>query len=207
MLAVLVGLAVVVAVALVTTSGNGDDDKKSPTESGGSTRSPSPSFSIPSEFPSELPSLPSDLPSELPSEFPSDLPSELPSGLESLFPSLADDEVPFYLLRTGDCFNANDGQPGQAARRSCGTPHDAEVVKVAELNGSYSTDAALQKAASALCEAPLERKAAQQPAGTVRGTLVQYPDPGGYEVGIDNVACSLAADIGSGTHKLMQPLK
>jgi hypothetical protein len=79
-------------------------------------------------------------------------------------------------------------------------------VKVAELNGSYTTDAALQKAASALCEAPLERKAAQQPAGTIRGTLVQYPDPGTYEIGIDNVACSLAADIGSGTHKLTKPL-
>ncbi|MFJ4828724.1 hypothetical protein ACIP79_02105 [Streptomyces sp. NPDC088747] len=209
MLAVLVGLGVIVAVALAVTGGDGDQDNKSPTESGGSTRSPSPSFSIPTELPSELPSgLPSELPSlpsELPSEVPS-LPSELPSGLESLFPTLADDEVPFYLLRAGDCFNTNDSLPGQAAKRSCGTPHDAEVVKVAELNGSYSTDAALKKAASALCEAPLERKAAQQPAGTVRGTLVQYPDPRGYDVGIDNVACSLAADVGSGSHKLTAPL-
>ncbi|WP_406350687.1 hypothetical protein [Streptomyces sp. NBC_00658] len=201
LLAVIVGVGIIVAVALVATGGDGDQDKKSPTESGGSTGSPTPSFSIPSELPSELPSLPSELPSELPS-----LPSELPSGLESLIPSLADDEVPFYLLRTGDCFDTNDSLPGQAAKRSCGTPHDAEVVKVAELNGSYTTEAALKKAASALCEAPLERKAAQQPTGTVRGTLVQYPDPGGYEIGIDNVACSLAADIGSGTHKLTKPL-
>ncbi|WP_329548988.1 hypothetical protein OG548_39070 [Streptomyces sp. NBC_01356] len=190
LLAVIVGVGIIVAVALVATGGDGDPDKKSPNESGGSTGSPTPSFSIPSELPSELPSLP----------------SELPSGLESLIPSLADDEVPFYLLRTGDCFDTNDSLPGQAAKRSCGTPHDAEVVKVAELNGSYTTEAALKKAASALCEAPLERKAAQQPTGTVRGTLVQYPDPGGYEIGIDNVACSLAADIGSGTHKLTKPL-
>ncbi|MFF1676850.1 hypothetical protein [Streptomyces sp. NPDC058256] len=190
LLAVIVGVGIIVAVALVATSGDGDQDKKSPTESSGGTGSPTPSFSIPSELPSELPSLP----------------SELPSGLESLIPSLADDEVPFYLLRTGDCFDTNDSLPGQAAKRSCGTPHDAEVVKVAELNGSYTTEAALKKAASALCEAPLERKAAQQPTGTVRGTLVQYPDPGGYEIGIDNVACSLAADIGSGTHKLTKPL-
>ncbi|MFC9843167.1 hypothetical protein [Streptomyces sp. NPDC127595] len=206
MLAVLVGLGIIVAVALVTTNGGGDEDKKSPSESGGSTRSPTPSFSIPSAFPSELPSLPSELPSGLPSEFPSGLPSELPSGLESLFSNLAEDEMPFYLLRTGDCFDTSDGQPGQAAKRSCAAPHDAEVVKVAELNGSYTTDAALQKAASTLCEAPLERKAAQQPAGTIRGTLVQYPDPGSYQIGIDKVACSLAADIGSGTHKLTEPL-
>ena len=201
MLAVVVGLAVVVAVALAVTRGDGDQEKKSPTESSGGTQSPTPSFSIPSELPSELPSLPSELPSELPS-----LPSEVPSGLESLFLTPADDEVPFYLLRAGDCFNMNDSRPGQAVKRSCGTPHDAEVVKVAELDGSYTTEAALKKAASALCEATLERKAAQQPVGTVRGTLVQYPDPAGYGIGIDKIACSLVADVGSGIHKLTKPL-
>jgi len=35
---------------------------------------------------------------------------------------------------------------------------------------------------------------------------VQYPDSSGYEIGIDKVACSLAADIGEGTHKLTKPL-
>lgn len=110
------------------------------------------------------------------------------------------------MLKRGDCFDTNDSRPGQAARRSCRTPHDAEVVKVAELEGPYTTDAALKKAASALCAETLDRKAAQQPEGTVRGTLVQYPGPGGYKMGIDNVACSLAADV-DGDRKLTKPLK
>ncbi|MFD8419279.1 hypothetical protein [Streptomyces sp. NPDC059668] len=151
--------------------------------------------------------LPSGLPSELPSGLPSGLLSGLPSGLESLVPDLADDEVPYYMLGTGDCFDTSAARPGQAAKRSCGAPHDAEVVEVGELNGTYATDSALKKAASALCEAPLERRAAHQSAGTVRGTLVQYPDSGIYRTGIDKVTCSLAADVGDGTHRLTAPLK
>jgi hypothetical protein len=143
-----------------------------------------------------VPSLPSDLPTGL-----------VPSDLRSLFPSLADDDVPYYLLRKGDCFDTDDALPGQAARRECTQPHDAEVVKVSELNGTYTTEAALKKAASALCKAPLEQKASYQAAGTVRETLVQYPDTGSYETGIDKVACSLAAGVGKGTHKLTGPLK
>ncbi|MFF4349808.1 hypothetical protein [Streptomyces sp. NPDC001530] len=200
MLAVIVALGAV-AVAVVATGGDGEQDKKSPTES--TRRSPSPSLSIPSE----LPSVPSEVPSVVPT-LPSDVPSGVvPSDLPSLFPTLANDEVPYYMLKKGDCFDTDDSLPGQAAKRSCTKPHDAEVVKVAELNGSYSTDAALKKAASALCEATLERSAARQPAGTVRGTLVQYPDSSGYKIGIDNVACSLSADIGKGTRKLTKPLK
>ncbi|MCX4992619.1 MULTISPECIES: hypothetical protein [unclassified Streptomyces] len=201
----IVGIGVIVAVAVAATGG-GTNDKKTPTESTG--RSPSPSLSLPSA----LPSLPSGLPSVVPS-LPSDLPTELvptelvPTDLESLLPSLADDEVPYYMLQKGDCFDTDDGLPGQAVKRTCTEPHDAEVVKVAELDGTYKTNAALKKAASTLCQGPLERKAAGQAAGTVRDTLVQYPDSGGYKVGIDKVACSLAADVGKGTHKLTKPLK
>jgi hypothetical protein len=198
---VIVGVGVIVVVAAAA-AGGGGKDKKSPTESTG--RSPSPSLSLPSELQSLLPS---GLPSVVPS-LPSDLPSGLvPSDLRSFLPSLADDEVPYYMLRKGDCFDADESLPGQAVKRRCTQPHDAEVVKVSELNGTYTTNAALKKAASALCKAPLERKAAGQAAGTVRDTLVQYPDTGGYRTGIDKVACSLAADIGKGTHKLTRPLK
>lgn len=56
-------------------------------------------------------------------------------------------------------------------------------------------------------QGPLERKAAGQAAGTVRDTVVQYPDTGGYRTGIDKVACSLAAGVGKGSHKLTEPLK
>ncbi|WP_194238514.1 hypothetical protein [Streptomyces spongiae] len=187
----IVALGAVAAVALVVTSGDGTSDEKAPAGNSRSTgSSPTPSLSIPSQLPSELPSLPSDLPSDL----------------DSLFPAPVGDEVPYYMLQEGDCFNMNDSRPGQAAKRSCSKPHDAEVVQVTELEGTYTTDAALKQAASALCEETLDRKAARQPAGTVRGTLVQYPDPNGYELGIDNVACSLSADPG-GDRKLTKPLK
>lgn len=202
-IAVIVVVGVVVAIAAAATGGGGDD-KKAPTETTASSpSSPSPSLSLPSE----LPSLPTELPSAVPS-LPTELPTGLvPSGLESLVPTLAADEVPYYMLRKGDCFDTDAALPGQAAKRSCTEPHDAEVVKIAELNGTYTTDATLKKAASALCKAPLERKAADQAAGTVRNTLVQYPDTGSYRIGIDNVACSLAANVGKGAGRLSKPLK
>lgn len=189
---------------VLATSGNDAQGPKPPAESSGSTgRSPLPSLSIPTELPSGLPSkLPSGLPSELPSGLPSEFPSELPSGLESLFVAPADDEVPYYMLTVGDCFDADAGSPGQAIKRSCRAPHDAEVVKVAELEGTYPTDTALREAASALCEPTLRSEEAQQPPDTVGGTLVQYPDPASYRLGIDKVTCSLAA----GSGRLTEPL-
>ncbi|WP_328497938.1 hypothetical protein OHS59_38460 [Streptomyces sp. NBC_00414] len=196
LLAVILAVGVIAAVVLVASGGDGSSDKKRPTESGSTTgKLPSPSLSIPSQVPSELPSLPSGVP------------SELPSGVESFLPSLAGDEVPYYMLRTGDCFDIDDDRPGQAVKRSCGGKHDAEVVKVTELEGAYTTDAALKKAASGLCQEPLDDKAAKQPTGTVRGTLVQYPDPAGFKIGIDKVTCSLAANAGEGDRKLTKPLR
>lgn len=199
-IAVVIVVGVVVAWVVSATGGDGKD-KKSPSES--TAGSPSPSLSLPSG----LPSLPTSLPSVVPS-LPTDLPTDLvPSGLESLVPTLGADQVPYYMLRKGDCFDTDTALPGQAAKRPCTAPHDAEVVRIAELNGTYTTDAALKKAASALCAASLERKAARQAAGTVRNTLVQYPDSRSYKIGIDNVACSLAADVGKGTDRLNKPLK
>lgn len=190
-----------VAAIVLMASGN-DDDSPGDKPSASASSSPRPTLSLPTELPSKLPT---KLPTQLPSQFPTDLPSEFPSGLESLIPSFASDEVPYYMLRTGDCFDTDVDRPGQAAKRSCGKPHDAEVVKIAELEGDYTTDTALKKAASDLCERTLDSKAADQPGGTVRGILVQYPDPAGYRLGIDNVACSLAADT-EGTRKLTAPL-
>ncbi|CAM5255731.1 hypothetical protein SALBM135S_01565 [Streptomyces alboniger] len=145
------------------------------------------------------------MPTELPSEVPS-LPTDLPRDLDSLIPTPAGGEVPYYQMKPGDCFNVNAVKPGRVAKKPCGTPHDAEVVDIAELKGSYTTNAQLKKAASDLCRRPLERKARSQPSGTVRGTLVQYPDASGYKIGIDDVACSLAGDGGEGKNKLTKPL-
>ncbi|MFD7707205.1 hypothetical protein ACFV6E_01235 [Streptomyces sp. NPDC059785] len=202
MLAAAVALGAI-AVVLLVTGGGDSPEKKPPAETGGGTsRSPEPSLSIPSELPSELPS---GLPSEVPSELPSRLPSDFPSDLQTLFATPAGKDVPYYMLKAGDCFDADADQPGQAARRSCREPHDAEVVTVEELEGIHETDAALRKAALALCEKPLARAAAEQPGRAVRVTLVQYPDTATYRIGIDSVACSLSA--GAGSHGLSRPLK
>lgn len=81
LLTVLVAAAVVLAVVLMGSGSHGTGDEKGPDGSGTSaSRSPRPSFSLPTELPSRLPSR---LPTELPSGFPSTLPSEL----ESLLPS------------------------------------------------------------------------------------------------------------------------
>lgn len=84
------------------------------------------------------------------------------------------------LLRKGDCFNADAAHPGQAAKRACGGPHDAELVNVAELEGDYATGGALKDAASALRRPTLERNAAGQPADTARGSLLRYPATAGH---------------------------
>lgn len=171
-LAVIVTLGAGSAVALVATSGDGSSDKKSPSESDSATGGlPTPSLSIPSELPSELPSLPTDVPSGLPSGVPTDL--------DSLLPSLAGDDVPYYMLQTGDCFNIDDTKPGQATKRSCRAAHDAEVVKVAELEGTYATDAALKKAASALCAKPWTRRRPSSPPAPCGAPWCSIPTPRG----------------------------
>ncbi|WP_369216396.1 hypothetical protein [Streptomyces flavofungini] len=134
------------------------------------------------------------------------MPTDFPTDLDSLIPTPAGGDVPYYRLKAGDCFNVSAGKPGQASKKACGTPHDAEVVELALLKGSYTTNTQLKKAAADLCRRPLERKARSQPSATVRGTLVQYPNTSGYRTGIADVACSLAGDSGAGKRKLTGPL-
>lgn len=109
---------------------------------------------------------------------PSEIPSELPTEVPSDLPSGLPSDFPSEL--------------------PSGLPSD--------LPSGLGDVESLKKAAAALCEKPLERKAQAQPSGTVQGTLVQYPDAAGYKAGIDNVACSLAADGGSGDRNLTEPL-
>ncbi|MGI5424277.1 hypothetical protein [Streptomyces sp. CA-179760] len=88
LLTVLVALAAVSAVVLMARAGDDSPDGKQPAES--TSRTPAPSYGIPTKLPSELPS---ELRTRLPSGFPSRLPSDLPSDLESLLPSLDTGEL------------------------------------------------------------------------------------------------------------------
>ncbi|MFE5943182.1 hypothetical protein [Streptomyces sp. NPDC056480] len=108
--------------------------------------------------------------------------------------------VSFETLRVGDCFDIDRGAPGTALRRSCDTPHHAELVARLRLTGRHTTDMAIREAATLLCREPLRRKAARQPLGTRWTTFVQYPYRTSYLLGSDAVACSLAAgSTGDGT--------
>ncbi|MEV4941438.1 hypothetical protein [Streptomyces zaomyceticus] len=113
--------------------------------------------------------------------------------------------VSFEALRVGDCFDIDRGAPGTALRRSCDTPHRAELVARLRLTGLRATDEAIREAATLLCREPLRRKAARQPAGTRWTTFVQYPYRTSYLLGADTVACSLAAPSAIGgmiSHRL-----
>ncbi|NGO81916.1 hypothetical protein G6045_40695, partial [Streptomyces sp. YC504] len=207
LLAVIVAVGVIAAVFLVATGdGNGGGDGENPDPS--ATKKPTPSLSIPSELPTGIPTdLPTGLPTGFPTDLPTGLPTDIPTALPTDFASPAGDETPYFLLAAGDCFDVGTSAQGYAVRKSCTSAHDAEVVKIAELEGTYGTEQAIRSAASKLCQGPLDTKAAKQPAGTVRGTLVQYPDPTGFQTGIDSVACSLSGDTKAGGRKLTKPLK
>ncbi|MER5309302.1 hypothetical protein ABT034_16110 [Streptomyces sp. NPDC002773] len=113
--------------------------------------------------------------------------------------------VSFEALRVGDCFDIDRDAPGTALRRSCDTPHNAELVVRLRLTGVHATDLAVREAATLLCREPLRRKAALQPLGTRWTTFVQYPYRTSYLLGSDTVACSLAAPSATGG-KLSRPL-
>ncbi|MFB7512500.1 hypothetical protein [Streptomyces sp. NPDC056144] len=106
--------------------------------------------------------------------------------------------VAFEALRVGQCFDIDRAAPGTALRRSCDTPHHAEMVARPRLTGRFADDRTIRAAATALCRVPLREKAAQQPAGTRWTTFVQFPYRTSYLLGSDAVACSLVAPAAEG---------
>lgn len=127
------------------------------------------------------------------------------SDFASGMPTPSNGKLPFYLLKVGDCYDLPAGGGGNNDAASCNGPHDAEVVTTHRLDAGLTTESAIKGKASSLCGGELERKAARQPAGTTRGTYIQYPSLSGYKLGIKSVSCSLMADR-TGTKKLTKPL-
>lgn len=127
------------------------------------------------------------------------------SDFASRMPTPSNGKLPFYLLKVGDCYDLPAGGGGNNDSASCNGPHDAEVVTTHRLDAGLTTESAIKGKASSLCRGELERRAARQPAGTTRGTYIQYPSLSGYKFGIKSVSCSLMADR-TGTKKLTKPL-
>ncbi|MGG7570268.1 hypothetical protein [Streptomyces sirii] len=151
-------------------------------------------------------SSPSATPSEStsPSAYPS--PSESADGTDSSgTPSPSSSQIPFYLLKVGDCYDLAKDGGGNNDAASCDGPHDAEVVTTHRLGTGLTTESEIKDKAASLCRNELERKATRQPAGTAEGTYVQYPSLKGYKFGIKSVSCSLMGNR-TGTKKLTKPL-
>ncbi|MGX7760624.1 hypothetical protein ACWQ06_18490 [Streptomyces angustmyceticus] len=179
-------LAAVIAVVVVANSDDGGNNRARPSGSS--------AVATPSESASAAPSY-------------DPTPTATPAGsdAESGLPTPADGRIPFYLLKTGDCYDLREGGGGNNDRASCTGPHDAEVVTVHRLASGLTTETGIRSKASALCRDELEHTAARQPAGTAEGTYVQYPTLNGYKIGIKTVTCSLTGNS-TGTKKLTQPL-
>ncbi|MEW9515849.1 hypothetical protein [Streptomyces tubercidicus] len=179
-------LAAVITVIVVSNSDDSGNPRAQPTSSSvGATPSESAS--------------PTPYGDPTPSATPTD------SDFESALPTPSNGKIPFYLLKVGDCYDRAADGGGYNDEASCNGPHDAEVVTTHRLESGLTTETGIKSKASSLCRNELERKAAQQPAGTAEGTYIQYPSISGYRLGIKTVSCALTGNS-SGTKKLTKPL-
>jgi hypothetical protein len=189
---------VVGAVVFINKDDGGKDDAADKSPSPSVSHSPTPEDSA--SFDDEASDPPTD--DTLPSD---DLPSGDASSpnIETMMPTPTSGPIPSYMLKVGQCFNVPAGKGGQGERISCSKAHDAEVVYKEKLTGTYDTDTAVKTKADSICKSRLDSKARRQPSGTVRGTLVQYPQTSGLRMGLKTVTCSLTAGQG---RKLYKPL-
>ncbi|MFE7318387.1 hypothetical protein ACFU7T_35610 [Streptomyces sp. NPDC057555] len=186
-IALIIGIGVVVLGLVIGGFiwANGDDGSRKQARPGPSTSA--------SATPSDDPAAPS----------PSD--SATPDDRES--PSPTTDTLPFYRLKTGDCYDMPPAaHGGNNTAAPCHGPHDAEVAFVTTLPNGLAPGGEIKERAAALCSSGLRERAAKQPAGTAEGTYVQFPSAEGYKVGIRTVVCSLTGNS-SATKKLTQPLR
>ncbi|MEV7468294.1 hypothetical protein AB0O20_17585 [Streptomyces kronopolitis] len=188
-------LAVVITLVVVNTGDSGSNRAQP---------SASQTLATPSGDASATPTYGPD-PTKTPTYGPDPSGTPTDSDFASGMPRPSDGKLPFYLLKVGDCYDLPAGGGGNNDAASCRGPHDAEVVTTHRLDAGLTTESAIKGQASSLCRGELERKAARQPAGTTRGTYIQYPSLSGYKLGIKSVSCSLMADR-TGTKKLTKPL-
>ncbi|UNT00337.1 hypothetical protein MMF93_30645 [Streptomyces tubbatahanensis] len=179
----------VVALALITASViylTGGDSDKSEAVDGKPSASQPPSPSEPeTQDPTEIPN--DGDATDFPEPGEGDEPSEEPD-------EGADDvPLPSFLLQEGDCYDRSEEREGAVETKDCDSPHDAEVVSRKKITGDYGTDSAVRQKADSLCRSSLRDKAAEQPSGTVGGTLISYPKAENVGNGFDYVTCSLTA--------------
>ncbi|RCG23170.1 hypothetical protein DTL70_14790 [Streptomyces diacarni] len=181
----------VVALALITASViylTGGDSDKDETADGKPSASQPPPPSEPEPETQEPTEIPDDGDAtDFPDPGEGDDPSEDPDE------GAGDVPLPSFLLQEGDCYDRSEEREGAVETKDCDSPHDAEVVSRKKITGDYGTDSAVRQKADSLCRSSLRDKAAEQPSGTVGGTLISYPKAENVGNGFDYVTCSLTA--------------
>lgn len=108
--------------------------------------------------------------------------------------------VPYARLEAGDCIDhpGLSGSVTEMERRSCGEPHDAEVIARQKLTGTFHSEQQLRQRALALCEPLSEERLARIPQDgrryqtyAVHPSLDTYRQRSGMAV---NCALTLAED-------------
>ncbi|RCG21709.1 hypothetical protein DQ392_08340 [Streptomyces reniochalinae] len=189
-----VALALITASVVYLTGGDSDEGEAADGKPSAS-QSSSPSEQETRE-PTESPDDDGDA-TDFPDPGEEDDPSEGPDE------GAGDVPLPSFLLQEGDCYDRSEEREGAVETRDCDSPHDAEVVSRKKITGDYGTDGAVRQKADSLCRSSLRDKAAEQPSGTVGGTLISYPKAENVGKGFDYVTCSLTAGK---DHKLDKPL-
>ncbi|PWI43455.1 hypothetical protein CK485_15065 [Streptomyces sp. ICBB 8177] len=118
--------------------------------------------------------------------------------------------VPHVKLSAGDCFDSPglDSKVTVITRRSCDTPHYAEVVSEEKLTGVVASETDLRDKAFAVCKSDIGRRMESIPEdGDDYYTYVLFPDLATYQMGDqDMVSCSLTKSHGRDGKQLTAPL-
>ncbi|MFI0819279.1 hypothetical protein ACH4TX_23130 [Streptomyces sp. NPDC021098] len=118
--------------------------------------------------------------------------------------------MPYAVLGPGTCFDhpAMDSSVTKIEKRSCKSPHDAEVISNKKLNGDFSSERAIQRKALSLCETDAEKRLESVPNdGREYYYYALYPALGTYtEHGKDRVSCALTVSTGKDGAKLKEPI-
>ncbi|MEU6081936.1 hypothetical protein [Streptomyces sp. NPDC047108] len=134
-------------------------------------------------------------------------PADAPTGGASSSPG---DLVPFVALAPGKCFDhpALDSSVDAIETRSCGGPHDGEVIASRTLSGSYTSETQLQDKALELCETAVADRMKSVPEdGRQYFNYALYPSLDTYRVRQEKrISCAMTLSDRIGGKKLSAPL-
>ncbi|WP_419994133.1 hypothetical protein [Streptomyces boninensis] len=118
--------------------------------------------------------------------------------------------IPYVVLKPGECFDHPrlDPRAEKVTARSCGVPHDGQVISNRTLTGDFTSDAALRRKAMALCETDAKRQLKSLAGdGRFYYFYALYPTRLTYDYqNQDEISCALTLSDKRGGPKLTSPL-